>query len=426
VKYGSVYQRHLRTCPRNEDGTFAKHRCKGGWGYVIDLPRAADGRRRQITKSGYPTKAAARQALREMADTLVSDFPVHSLTVGEYLDSWLAGKHSLKPSTRAHYSDAIRLYLKPHIGHIQLRELRAHHIDRMYSAIALGQRNKPLTPSSIRRVHACLRSALNTAARRRLIVHNPTLYVELPPENPKRPTPWTATQCRTFIDAIQCDRLAPLYHLLITTGMRRGEAIGLRWSDVDLDRDLLVISQQITPVRGRSEIGAPKTRKGARLVPLDPATVAVLRTHRDAQARELTELGLAWREDGLVFIREDATAVMPDYVSKHFVALTRKAGLPRIRLHDLRHSHASMALEAGIDVKVVSERLGHSNTAITSDIYTHVSTAVGRAAALRIGELLASVEKPLAGAESSSSDAGVSASLAREADSGSQGGDSDA
>jgi integrase len=257
-------------------------------------------------------------------------------------------------------------------------------------------------------------------------VHNPALYVELPPENPKRPTPWTATQCSTFIAAIQDDRLAPLYHLLITTGMRRGEAIGLRWSDVDLDRDLLVISQQITPVRGRSEIGAPKTRKGARLVPLDPATVAVLRAHREAQARELTGLGLAWREDGLVFTREDATAVMPDFVSKHFIALTRKAGLPRIRLHDLRHSHASMALEAGIDVKVVSERLGHSNTAITSDIYTHVSTAVGRAAALRIGELLASVERPLAGARSSSSEAGVSASLAREADSDLAGGDSDA
>lgn len=426
MKYGSVYQRHLKTCPRNEDGTFTKHRCKGGWGYVIDLPRAADGKRRQITRSGYPTKAAARQALSEMADTLVSDFPVHSLTVSAYLDSWLAGKHSLKPSTRAHYGDAIRLYLKPHIGHIQLRELRPHHIDRMYSAIALGQRNKPLTASSIRRVHACLRSALNTAARRRLIVHNPATYVELPPENPRRPTPWSATQCRTFIDAIQSDRLAPLYHLLITTGMRRGEAIGLRWNDVDLDRDLLVVSQQITPVRGRSEVGAPKTRKGARLVTLDPATVAVLRAHSEAQAKELAELGIPRREDGFVFIREDATAVMPDYVSKHFIALTKKAGLPRIRLHDLRHSHASMALEAGIDVKVVSERLGHSNTAITSDIYTHVSTAVGRAAALRIGELLAYVEQPVDGAESNTSDAGVSASLAREADSGPQGGDSDA
>ena len=112
--------------------------------------------------------------------------------------------------------------------------------------------------------------------------------------------------------------------------MRRADAIGLRWSDIDVERDLLIVSQQITPVRGRSEVGAPKTRKGVRLVPLDPVTVGVMRAHREAQAKELAELGIPWRENGFVFVREDATSVMPDHVSMHFIALTKKAGLPRI------------------------------------------------------------------------------------------------
>lgn len=153
----------------------------------------------------------------------------HTLTVRDYLEAWLDGKHALKPKTLALYRDMTEGYLIPQIGDVRLLELRAHHLDRMYAAIGNGRRGRPLSPSTVRRIHAVLRSALNTAVKRRLIPHSPAEHVELAPENPRRPTPWNAQQCRSFLAGIHEDRLAGFYALLLVTGMRRGEAIGLRW-----------------------------------------------------------------------------------------------------------------------------------------------------------------------------------------------------
>ena len=388
MKHGSVYQRHTVHCPRGDDGTLLPHRCRGPWAYVLELGRYPNGHRRQVTKSGYPTRADAQSALQECVRVMTTGVEAHSLTVGEYMESWLAGKLALKPTTRANYRAAMRLYILPHLGEIRLLDLRAHHLDRFYAAIANGQRNRPLNPSSLRRIHAALRSALSTAVKRRLIPYNPALHVELPPENPRRPQPWTAPQCRTFLAAIHDDRLMPMYYLLIVTGLRRGEAVGLRWQDVDLDRHRLRVVQQLVDVAGVATFGTPKTRRGSRVVPLDAHTVEVLRQHRDRQDAERTAWGAAWHESGLVFTREDGTPLRPEFASTHFHDLARGAGLPRIRLHDLRHTNATLALEAGIDLKVVSERLGHSTTAITADIYTHVTPTVAQAAAERIADLL--------------------------------------
>jgi len=390
VKHGSVYQRHLTVCPRATDGTYLPHRCRGAWAYIVDLGRGSNGKRQQIGKGGFPTKSAARVALREAAELLTSDVTMHSLTLGDYLDTWLEGKHNLRPKTIAGYRDAIDLYLRPGLGHIRLLELRAHHLDRFYVSIHIGRRGRPLSPSSIRRVHAALRSALNTAVRRRLIPYNPALHVELAPENPKRPTPWTAEQCRAFLRHISQDRLRAVYHLLIGTGMRRGEAIGLRWLDVDLDGGELTVVQQITEVRGKSVLGKPKTRRGRRVMAIDDGMVAALRSHHSRQLAESSNWATSSAPAELVFTREDGSAVRPEYATRHFQALTRAAGLPQIRLHDLRHTNASIALDAGIAMKVVSDRLGHSTIGVTADLYTHVVPRVAREAAQKLGLALES------------------------------------
>ena len=245
-----------------------------------------------------------------------------------------------------------------------------------------------MSPSTIRRVHAVLRSALNTAVKRRLIPYSPAEHIELAPENPKRPKPWTVSESQLFLDRVATDRLAPLYELMLTTGLRRGEAIGLRWEDVDLEGSALFVIQQITEVHGHPVVGTPKTKRGARLVPLDGETVSMLRRHREAQELERVAWGPAWNEAGLVFTREDGRLLRPEYATRHFQALAAEMGLPAIRLHDLRHTHASLALAAGVEMKVVSERLGHSQISVTADLYTHVSRGVGQAAADQIASVL--------------------------------------
>lgn len=388
MKHGSVSQRHTRACPRGVDGAFLPHRCRGSWQWVLEYGRDSHGRRLQTSKAGFPTKAAAQSALQETVRTLMVDVNVTDVTVGEYLDAWLAGKHALKPKTLALYTDVTNNYLVPQIGGIRLLQLRAQHLDRMYAAISHGRRGRPLSPSTIRRIHAVLRSALNTAVKRRLLPYSPAEHIELAPENPKRPRPWTPDQCRAFLAATADDRLAGLYELMLVTGIRRGEAIGLRWEDVDLDGGALLVVQQITEVRGRSVVGTPKTKRGTRLVPIDDGTVALLRRHREAQEADRLAWGPAWHANGLVFTKENGLPLRPEYATRHFQALAARAGLPAIRLHDLRHTSASLALAAGVDLKVVSDRLGHSQIAVTADLYTHVNRGLGRQAAEQLATAL--------------------------------------
>ncbi|MHB8453083.1 MAG: site-specific integrase, partial [Mycobacteriales bacterium] len=176
------------------------------------------------------------------------------------------------------------------------------------------------------------------------------------------------------------DRLDALFHLIAFRGLRRGEGIGLPWDDVDLDRAELAVNWQIVQLGYATETAAPKAASVG-IVALDSQTVAVLRLHRRRQQAERERWGSAWTDTGLVFTREDGAALHPEYVSRHFARLVRTADLPPIRLHDLRHGAASLALAGGADLKVVSDMLRHSSITITADTYTSVLPDTARAAA---------------------------------------------
>ena len=386
---GSIRQRHLRTCPRDGAGVLKTHKCRGPWGFVVDAPPGPGRARRLVDRSGFDTKQAARVALRAYLDQRDSGIDdTSSLKVGEFLDQWLTGKRALRPSTVKSYREHIELYLKPHLGRRRLRELNAQHIDVMLTSVSSAYRKRDLSTATIRRIHSTLRSALNSAVKRRLIPYNPAAHVELAVERKAETTVWTSENVGSFLAAIQESRHYPLFHLALVTGMRRGELAGLRWQDVDLKAGLVRVEQQVVQIGSTRYVGPPKTDKGRRTLPLDPLTVEVMRRHMDYEDRARSICAVALAPAQFVFTNEFGEGLKPEKIGRLFALLSARSGAPKIRLHGLRHTAASLALEAGVPMKVVSERLGHGTTGITADLYTHVSPAVARDAADAIGRLV--------------------------------------
>lgn len=365
-------------------------RCRHTWNYVIDQPRGPGGKRRQMAKGGFATKREAEAALHAAVAAARSgvDSGRGRDRLDGYLSGWLTSKRNLRPTARKSYRAHIDNYLAPHLGHIRLSDLRATHLDEMYAQLLDPERNPPLTAATVRRIHATLRNALNGAIRQRLIVFNPATAVDLPAEHRPPVTVWTPEQSARFLAFTAEDRLAALWHIALMVGLRRSELVALRWDDVDFAAAELHVVEAVTVADRQMHVGRPKTKRSARVVALDEGTLAALRMHRRRQAEERLAWGAAWRGGGRVFVREDGVGLNPDYVTRRFAVLTRLAALPRIRLHDTRHTSASLALAAGVPLKVVSDRLGHATVNVTADIYSHVTPAVAREAAEKIASLV--------------------------------------
>ncbi len=264
MRKGHVTQRHVASCPRDQNGELQPHRCRGPWKFTVDFGRRPDGGRRQVTRSGFSTKREAQQALdaeiEKQRAGIASD---HTLTVQRFLDDWLRGKRNLRDTTRRNYETHVRRYLTPALGHYRLDALRADHIDTLYNDLMNGRYTGTGT-ATVHHVHRTLRSALNTAVKRRLIQWNPALQVELPEHRRAETTVWEPQQIADFLDACSHHRLYALFHVLTFTGMRRGEAIGTHWKDVDLDRGHITVRSQVIDAGAGPKLGAPKTHAGAR------------------------------------------------------------------------------------------------------------------------------------------------------------------
>jgi len=201
---------------------------------------------------------------------------------------------------------------------------------------------------------------------------------------------WTRGNLKAFLESVADERLSALWYTIAFTGMRRGEALGLRWSDVDLENARLAVRRALIPINREVVVSEPKTAKGRRVIAIDPGTVEVLKAQAARQLEEQGRWDEAWVDSGLVFTCENGEALDPESVSRYFRQAVKKSLLPKIRLHDLRHTHATMALQAGIHPKVVSERLGHATISITLDTYSHAIPAMQEeAAALIVGLVFA-------------------------------------
>jgi integrase len=379
----------------------------GSWSYIADAGRdPKTNKRRQVKRGGFATKAEAEAALAEVVDQAAKGMVTHDdrQTVAAYLESWLAAKvaNGLRPTTARSYRQHIDDYLTPELGHLRLRDLRGTHVEAMLAAVQRPKaKGKTPKAATARRVHATLRSSLATAQKRRLVPFNAAKDVELPSVPRPKVRPWEPADLGAFLDAVAADRLGAYFELDAASGLRRGEALGLGWPDVELERGRLIVRQQIAQLPGmqdcqqcgrqhRGLIFAPvKTESGEeRIVDLDSTTVGLLIEHRLRQDAERAEWGEAYNDHSLVFAQEDGNPLPPNRVSSHFASLVKKSGLRRVRLHDLRHGRASLLLASGTDIAIVSKLLGHSSIAITSDTYSHLLEGVGKQAAERAAALV--------------------------------------
>jgi len=378
---------------------------KRGNGYtvVVELDRdPVTGKRRQKWHSGYRTKRDAERALIELTASVHGGTYVEPSrqTLADYLTDWLAAiEPTVRPATHHSYARNLRLHVAPTLGTVPLRKVDAGQLNALYAALLVtGRRSHPgggLSPRTVRYVHTILHRAFRDAVRWGRLTRNPADAADPPRAGAStRPvmTTWTGDQVQAFLAHMRGHRLSAAFLLLATTGMRRGEALGLRWTDLDLDAGRLSIVQTVIAVNHVTRVSSPKTERGRRTVALDPGTVAALREHRRRQVAERLLMGAGFTDHGLVFCRPDGGPLHPERFSRMFDREIAKTSLPRIRLHDLRHTWASVALAAGVHPKVVQERLGHASIGITMDTYSHVTEGLhGDAAALVAGLLVAPV-----------------------------------
>lgn len=369
------------------------------WYFWVELEPGPDGRRRQLSRGGFRTRREAEKAFADIRDEVRrGKFVTPSrITLSDFLrDEWFpAIRATTRASTWDHYARIATGYLYGSIGERRLSELspgvlNAFYAELLTSGRRYGVRTKGagLSPKSVRHVHTMLHKVLVDAVRWGRLPSNPADKADPPKPRQAEMKVWDLDQIRAFLDEVEDDRLSAAWLLMATTGMRRGEVVGLRWEDVDLDLGRLAIVQTHVLVNREVVVSEPKTAKGRRTVALDATTVAALRRHRTHQLEERLALGELWQETGLVFTHEHGGAVNPRLFSSWFTQRARAAGLPPIRLHDLRHSYATAALAAGVPTKIVSERLGHVSIAITLDTYSHVLPNMQEEAAEQIARLI--------------------------------------
>lgn len=365
------------------------------WAYVLDIGRDESGRRRQQWRGGFATRRAAQDALTEALQRLQSGSYVEpsKQTLAHFLEEWLQSiRPSVRASTFAFYQRLARVNIAPALGTTPLQRLTTAQLNGLYAELLANGRQDGhggLSPQSVRYVHATIRKALAEAVRWGRLARNVADQASAPrPRRRTAPSTWTADELRAFLEHVSGDRLYALYHLAATTGMRRSELLGLRWRDLDLDGGRLSVSQTVVSVDYSVSFSTPKTGHGRRSVALDSATSLALRQHRKRQLEERLALGGYAEDHDLAFCDLDGRPLHPSQQSKRFDRLVRSSGLPRLRFHDLRHTHATLALQAGVHPKVVSERLGHADIGTTLNTYSHAIPAMQEEAAERIAALL--------------------------------------
>jgi integrase len=367
------------------------------WTAIVPLPPdPATGKRRQKRITARTKREVEQQAAALIHAAQTGFIDGSKVTISEYLNHWLEAKApSLRPGTARRYRDLSRLHLAATIGGIRLAKLTAADVQRLYSDLLKTTSQKTgrlLSPTSVRHVHNLLHRALEDAVRWGLVVRNVTSLVDPPRRDRREMQTWNTTEVSCVLHAAANDDLEAFWRLALLTGMRRGELLALKWTDLDLDAGILSVCRSLS--RGESSRlveSEPKTQAGRRRIALPRSVVESLRRHKTRQLEYRLSVGPAYHDQGIVFANDRGGHTHPNSVTKRFHRLIDRAGVPRIRFHDLRHTCATLLLAEGVHPKIVQERLGHTDIAMTLNLYSHVTPDMQRQAADMLDAALAAV-----------------------------------
>jgi integrase len=397
---------------RNGEGSIYQRKSDGLWvGAAYVLTTASVYKRKVVYGDSWEE---ARAKLTQLIARSEQGIPVpdRSARVRAYLEYWLAAYVAeLRPTTARGYESVVRLHLIPGLGSKQLDKLTAQDVRLFLAAVRekclcctnrLDQHRRPANqccsagrccqrhPSTrqVQYIHAVLRNALAQAVREELIPRNVATLVRVPAPRYRVGKGLTVDQVRVLLRAAEGHRLYPLYLVAATIGLRRGELLGIRWQDLDLDAGTLRTEKTVQRVAGELRLQDTKTEESDSVLPLPEVTWVTLLDHQAAQERERTRAGEAWRDHGLVFPSEVGTPMEPRNLSRHFDALRKRAGMPNVRLHDLRHTVVTLLLELGVPPHLVQAIARHADVDITMKIYAHSNLDAMREAVKRLDDRL--------------------------------------
>lgn len=366
------------------------------WYVVFDVGRNQSGKRKQKWHGGYKTRKEAEVARAKLVVDVHDGSYIEpsKLTVEDWVTQrWIPSmKTQLKASTFDSYQRNLNKHVLPVLGTLPLTEITPHRLNNLYNALLLdgNSRGGGLSAKTVRYIHTTLHKAFADARDEGLLRTNPAERAKPPRINAslkKDLNVWDSTTLRKFLDFTTDERLGSAWHVLAMTGMRRGELLGLRWSDVDFDRKRIIIRHTLVSVAYEIIESTPKNHQ-TRVIDIDESTIQNLKTQINTQKMDKSAWASNYTDLGLVFAREDGTPIHPDSLSQSFERAIKRAKLERIRLHDLRHTHATLAMQAGVPIKVISERLGHESPSFTMKQYAHVLPTMQAEAASLIANVV--------------------------------------
>jgi len=365
----------------NNEGTIYQ-RANGRWAAALSGP---GGTRTFIygkTKDEVQGKLAEEMHARSLGTAAAS----RTMSVGAFLDQWLEGtaKPSVRPSTYHGYEVQVRVHIKPSLGRTPLDRLEPTHVQALINA----KLKEGLSPKTVHYMYSTLRNALNQAVRWEYVTRNVAAVVGGPRMERYEIQPFTREEAHKFLAAVKGNRLEALYTVALTMGLRQGEALGLRWRDVDLDMGSIRVNKQLQRIDRKYQLTELKTSRSRRTLVVPAAILGSLRQHKDVQDAERRTAGQAWRDTDLVFARRWGYPLSSSVVTHRFQELLERIGLPKRRFHDLRHSCATLLLAQGVSPRVVMEILGHSQISLTMNTYTHVLPELRQDAADRMSDLI--------------------------------------